>query len=227
MRFSNDYMLMTLILTVMFTGCGDTPLSKQTFSGTLELTEHQLGPKSSGKVATLSVDEGSLVKAGDMIATLDRYEQTKKDYQRAKKSYQQGGLNLQALEYAKLAMEDQQVVAPIDGVILLKVHEVGESITAGAPVVVLGDLKDQWVKIYVPEGIVNQIQMGAKAVLTFDGLGKQYNGHVRYIATKAEFTPRNVQTPEERVTQAFALKIALDEPDQKAHTGVAVDVHFQ
>ena len=211
----------------LLVGCGDQPLTKQTFSGTLEITEHQLGPKASGRILTLFAEEGAMLKAGDVIATLDRYEQAKKDYGRAEKIYKQGGSNLQALEYAKLAMDDQQVVAPIDGVVLIKVHEVGESIAAGSPVVVLGDIKDQWVKVFVPEGVVNQIQLNQTAVLSFDGLTKKYNGHVRYIATKAEFTPRNVQTPEERVTQAFAVKIVIDDPDLKAHTGVAVDVKFK
>lgn len=219
-------LLMMVTFVLLMLGCGEKPLSKQTFSGTLEITEHQLGPQASGKVSTLNVEEGSLVKAGDVIATLDRYEQAKKDYERATRVFKQGGSNLQSVEYAKLALDDQQVVAPVDGVILIKVHEIGESIVAGAPVVVMGDTKDQWVKIYVPEGIVNQIQLNQKATITFDGLNRQYNGHVRYIATKAEFTPRNVQTAEERVTQAFAVKVAIDDPDVNAHTGVSADVKF-
>ncbi len=219
-------LLLIVIWGIIFAGCGEKPLSQQTFSGTLEITEHQLGPKTSGRVITLSVEEGAMVKAGDVIATLDRFEQAQKDYDRAGKVYAKGGVNLQTLEYAKLAMEDQRVVAPIDGIVLVKVHEVGESIASGAPVIVLGDLKDQWVKVYVPEGVVNQLQLNQKAVLSFDGLNKRYNGHIRYIATKAEFTPRNVQTPEERVTQAFAVKVVIDEPDLNAHPGVAVDVRF-
>lgn len=218
--------LMTLILGSMIAGCGQTPLGKQIFSGTLEITEHQLGPKASGRVVTLSVEEGDMVKRGDVIATLDRFEQAKKDYERTEKLHAKGGVNLQALEYARLAMEDQMVIAPIDGIVLVKVHEVGESISSGVPVVVLGDHKDQWVKVYVPEGVVNRLQPNQKAVLSFDGLNKRYNGHIRYIANKAEFTPRNVQTPEERVTQAFAVKVVIDDPDLSAHPGVAVDVRF-
>ena len=68
--------------------------------------------------------------------------------------------------------------------------------------------------------------LGQKVTLSFDGLTQTYNGHVRYIATKAEFTPRNVQTAEERVTQAFAVKVAVDDAGLQAHPGVAADVRF-
>lgn len=212
---------------VVMVGCAKVPLEKQVFSGTLEITDYQLGPKASGKIKTLNVQEGDIVKAGDVIATLDRYEQAKKDYTRLERIYKKGGANLQSLEYAKLAMEDQQIVAPLDGIVLIKVHEIGESIAAGSPVVVLGDTKDRWVKIYVPEGVINRIQLKQAATLSFDGLDRSYEGYVRYIATKAEFTPRNVQTAEERITQVFAVKIAIDSPDLKAHPGVAVDVKFK
>ena len=219
--------LFMFLLIVASSGCSRQNLNNQTFSGTLEMTEHQLGAKAAGRVATLSVEEGDMVKASQVIATLDRFVQANKDLERAKLLFNQGGANQQSVEYAQLAMEDEQIVAPLDGIVLVKVREVGESAVAGAPVVVIGDLKDQWVKIFVMEGIINQVQLGQKALISFDGLSKRYNGHVRYIATKAEFTPRNVQTPEERVTQAFAVKVAIDDPDLHAHQGVAADVKFQ
>ncbi len=223
----NLLLCLFLGLALSIFGCSKKGINEMTFSGTLEMTEHKLGSKVPGGLATLSVDEGDAVKAGQLLATVDRYEQMKKDYERAQMLYKQGGANQQSVEYAKLAMEDQAIISPIDGVVLVKVHEVGETLQAGSPVVVVGDSTDQWVKIFIPEGNINHVRMNQKAVLSFDGIDKKYNGHVRYIATKAEFTPRNVQTPQERVTQAFAVKIAIDDPDVQAHPGVAVDVKFQ
>ncbi len=213
-----------IIILCVFCGCG--PKYADTFSGTLEMTEHQLGAKAAGRIAVLSVQEGDIVKAGQLIAVLDRYEQAQKDYQRVLDLFKQGGANQQAVEYAQLAMQDQEVIAPLDGMVLVKVRESGETVGAGGAVVVMGDPKDQWVRIFVPEGMINQIRMNQPAALSFDGLTRTYKGHVRYIATKAEFTPRNVQTAEERVTQAFAVKVALDDTDVQAHPGVAVDVKF-
>lgn len=198
-----------------------------TFSGTMEMTEHVLGAKAAGRLTTLNVDEGDLVKQGQLLATFDRFEQTKKDYARDQVLFQNGGFNQQALEDANLAMQDQEVIAPIDGVVLVKSAETGEIIPQGGGVVVIGDLKDQWVKVYVSEGLVHQLSIGRNAAVLVDGSSQAYKGHVTFISDKAEFTPRNVQTPDERVTQTIAVKITVDNPDANLHAGVAADVRFQ
>ncbi len=197
------------------------------YSGTLELTEHVLGAKVAGRLTTLNVKEGDMVKASQVIATLDRYEQAKKDYGRTAELLKTGGATTQALEYAQLAMEDQQIISPVDGVVLVKTAEIGEIIPAGAGVVVIGDPKDQWVRIFLPEDFVDQIRIGQSASIKFDGSDKIYDGHVTFIATEAEFTPRNVQAVEDRITQMFAVKVALDHPDEYVHAGVAADVQFK
>jgi len=220
------WIIVPVLTCLLASGCTQKGLDNK-FSGTLEMTEHQLGARVTGRVAALFVREGDSVKAGQMVAALDRADQAEMDFNRLQALFQQGGADQQAVEHARLDMDDQRVVSPIDGVVLVKVHELGETVAAGTPIVVVGDLKDQWVKVFIPEGTINRIRMGQKAALSFDGLGRTYQGHVSYIATKAEFTPRNVQTPEERVTQAFAVKVAVDDPDLQAHPGVAVDVKLE
>lgn len=198
-----------------------------TFSGTLELTEHVLGAKAGGRIVTLTVDEGDDVKAGQLLSTLDRYEQMKKDYDRVNNLVQQGGMTKQSLEYAALNLDDQQIVSPVDGIVLVKVHERGETVQPGSAVIVVGDRSTLWVKVFVPEGRINQIQTGQPAVLSFDGIKEKFNGHVSFIASQAEFTPRNVQSQEERITQAFAVKVVLDEAKPFLRPGVAADVEIK
>ena len=197
-----------------------------TFSGTIELTEHVLGAKVAGRLASLNVDEGDFVKKGQLLATLDRFDQSKKDYDRVKVLLKNGGANQQTLEYAQLTMEDQEIIAPIDGVVLIKDVETGEIIPAGGGVVVIGDTQDQWVKIYVSENMLHQLSINQQASIMVDGALQPYSGHITFIADKAEFTPRNVQTPEERVTQTIAVKITVDHPDKNLHAGVSADVRF-
>jgi multidrug efflux pump subunit AcrA (membrane-fusion protein) len=197
-----------------------------TFSGTLEMTEHVLGVKAAGRLTTLNVKEGDRVKYRQLLATFDRYEEDKKDYARMGVLYKNGGANQQSLEYARLAMEDQQITSPLDGIVLVKTAEVGEIVPAGGGVVVIGDPLDQWVKIFVTEDIMHDLSLNERAVITVDGTDKTYKGHVTFIADKAEFSPRNVQTPEERVTQTFAVKITIDDADEHLHTGVAADIRF-
>lgn len=217
----------TLLFIFLLCGCRRTDSPVLKLSGTLELTEHSVGAQVSGRLVSLRVDEGDFVKQGQLLGTLDRFEQAKKDYERVEALYKEGGADAQQAEHALLAMKDQQMLSPLDGVILLKVHETGEMVPAGSAVVVIGDTKNPWVRVYVPEGIINKVRMNMPATLRFDGLDNALKGHVSFIATKAEFTPRNVQTPEERVTQTFAVKVALDEPGVLVHPGVSADVTLQ
>jgi len=217
-----------VILAVFLVGgcAGKKDFKDMTFSGTLEMTEHVLGAKVAGRLTTLNVKEGDWVTKGQLLATLDRYEENKKDYARTGVLYQNGGANQQSLEYAQLAVEDQEIIAPLDGVVLVKAAEIGEIIPSGGGVVVIGDTHDQWVKIFVTEDIMHALALNEQATIALDGTDKTYKGHVTFIADKAEFSPRNVQTPDERVTQTFAVKIAIDDADEHLHTGVAADVKF-
>ena len=97
-------------------------------------------------------------------------------------------------------------------------------VAAGSPLLVIGDSAALWVRVYVPEGQVNRVTLGQPAEVRFDGIERAFKGHVSFVAPKAEFTPRNVQTAEERVTQAFAVKVLLDERDARLRPGVAADV---
>lgn len=219
--------IFTLGLFLIFGCSSNNDVYHNHYSGTLELTEHVLGVKAAGRLTSLQVKEGDGVKAGQMIATLDHYEQAKKDYERIVELFNTGGSNAQAVEYAKLALEDQQISSPIDGVVLVKSAEIGETLSAGAAVVVVGDPKNQWIKVFLQEGQIGQIKMGQKTFVVVDGVNKTYQGHVSYIATRGEFTPRNLQSKEDRMTQVFAVKVTLDNPDDSVHPGVSAEVDFK
>lgn len=222
MRLKRSFLI--LAAGTLLSGCHLFGPSNLKFSGTLEMTEHSVGARVPGRLTTLNVQEGDTVQKGQRIGTLDRFEQAKKDYERAESVHKSGGVTDQALEHAKLDLEDQEIVSPVDGVVLTKVRETGEIVPAGGPVADLGDSKDLWVRIYVPEGVINKVRMGQSAEVRFDGLKKPFNGRVSFIAPRAEFTPRNVQTSEERVTQTFAVKVAVDDPDRALRPGVSADV---
>ena len=219
--------LIGVLIVILMSGCSaKSNFKRMTFSGTMEMTEHVLGVKAAGRLVTLNVKEGDQVYKDQLLATFDRFEQNKKDYARVGVLYKNGGADHQSLENAQLNMEDQQVVSPLNGVVLVKSAQTGEIIPAGGGVVVIGDPSDQWVKIFVSEDLMHHLSINQTATISVDGSHKTYKGHVSFIADKAEFTPRNVQTPEERVTQTFAIKIAVDDADGNLHAGVAADVKF-
>lgn len=214
-----------MIAVLSASGCSGNPrLEAKRFSGTLEMTEHSIGFSVPGTIKEMKVEEGDTVKKGQLIALLDHYDQAKKDFERAAGLVKSGGVSQEDYEHLHQAMEDQSVVSPIDGVVLIRVRVAGEVVPAGAPVAVIGDTSELWVRIFVPEDLINRISMHQKARVFIDGRKNSVEGTVRFISPKAEFTPRNIQTPEERATQTFAVKVMLTKPDPSIHPGTSADV---
>ncbi len=211
-----------IVCAAMLTGCHQS--IDNHFSGTLELTEHSLGARAAGRLVSVRVEEGDTVSKGQLLATLDRYDQAARDAERATDLYKNGGGSRQSVEQAELTLADQRIVSPVKGVVLVKAHEAGEVVQPGIPVVVVGDRTQLWVRIFIPQGLINRVQKGQKATVHVDGLEQGFPGQVSFISSTAEFTPRNVQTPEERITQTFAVKVTLDSPPDSLRPGVAADV---
>ena len=211
-------------ITLLAVCCNPFLAEPLKLSGTLEMTEHSVGARVAGRISALYVEEGDKVGKGELIATLDRFDQARRDYLRLLRLHQRGGISKQAVEKAELDYKDQRIVSPVSGVVMVKIHELGEVAAAGGAVATIGDRDDMWVRVFVPEGKINRVEVNQPAAVRFDGIQKTFKGHVSFIAPKAEFTPRNVQTPEERVTQTFAVKIRLDHPETYLRSGVAADV---
>jgi HlyD family secretion protein len=117
--------------------------------------------------------------------------------------------------------------SPQAGVVVRKHVEPGEMIAAGTPVVTIADLGQIWLKIYIPEPQLGRIKLGQHVEITTDSYpGKIYRGTVTFISSEAEFTPKNIQTPEERVKLVFAVKIGLANPDQELKPGMPADARL-
>jgi HlyD family secretion protein len=91
------------------------------------------------------------------------------------------------------------------------------------------DLSDRWVRIYIPEDQVGAVRLGQAAEITADTYpGKRYTGQVSFVSSQAEFTPRNVQTKEERVKLVYAVKIRItQDATLDLKPGVPADVTLQ
>jgi HlyD family secretion protein len=119
----------------------------------------------------------------------------------------QAEAQVQALE-AQLA--NLTILSPLDGVVTVRHREPGEIVPAGSPVLTIMDPGDRWVRIYVNEDRIGQVKLAAPATLTTDSFpDKEYRGEVRFIASQAEFTPKNVQTAEERVKLVYEVKVRI------------------
>jgi HlyD family secretion protein len=129
-----------------------------------------------------------------------------------------------ALAQAQSRLREAVVVAPIDGVVLRKNLEVGETANPGVPILTLVDPKDVWLRAYVPETEVGRLKVGDKAALRVDAFpNRVFTGRLIEIGSEAEFTPRNVQTKKERVNLVFRIKIQIDNPDGLLKPGLPAD----
>jgi multidrug resistance efflux pump len=124
-------------------------------------------------------------------------------------------------------LQELQVTAPSTGVVDAIELQPGDLVAANAPVISLIDTSSLWVRAYVPENRLG-LQLGQKLPVTVDSFpGEVFEGQIGFIARQAEFTPSNVQTPEERSKQVFRIKVHLDDPSGRLRPGMAADVWLE
>lgn len=130
-----------------------------------------------------------------------------------------------ALAEVQSVMSDLSVKAPADGVIMTKISNPGEVVAPGSPLFTLVDLDGLFLKVFVPEKDIGKLRIGLKAEVFVDSMpDKPFAGTVKYISSKAEFTPKEVQTPDERVKLVYAVKIYLDKnTDHSLTPGIPAD----
>jgi HlyD family secretion protein len=133
-----------------------------------------------------------------------------------------------ALRGADAQLANMVIRAPFPGVVTVRDREPGEIVPAGSAVVSLMNRDDRWVRIYVSELRVGAVQIGQPASITSDTFkGHSYPGRVIYISSEAEFTPKNVQTQEERVKLVYAVKVRITgDPGYDLKPGMPADVQL-
>jgi HlyD family secretion protein len=114
-------------------------------------------------------------------------------------------------------------------VVTLRHREPGEVVGAGMPVITIINPAERWIRVYVPQDLVGRIRIGQEVTFLTDGFpGRTFTGEVTSIATEAEFTPRNVQTREERVKLVHAVRVrVLADEALDVKPGLAADVRFE
>jgi membrane fusion protein YbhG len=118
---------------------------------------------------------------------------------------------------------DTTLRSPIAGVVTEKLVEAGETIAPRTPAVVITDLAHAWADVFVPEPVVPRIRLGQTASVVTDAGGAGMPGTVTYISPKAEFTPRNVQTAEERSKLVYRVRVTVDNKDGVLKQGMPVE----
>lgn len=123
-------------------------------------------------------------------------------------------------------VRELEIRAPMAGRLDALDLEPGDLVTAGVPALTVIGGDRLWLRAYTPQKYLSVVRPGAMLAVTFDAIpGKRYQGKVSFVATQAEFTPSNVQTPEERGRQVFRFKVDVP-PSPELHPGMTGDVHL-
>jgi HlyD family secretion protein len=271
-------LLALVVLSFAFHGCQER---NNIVSGTIEVDETHVGPRSGGRVEKILKQEGDVLATGDVIVELDAAElKTQRDvalsqinqaqhdaeaqaaqleFLRADARRQQDLLksktvspneeeraasaaraqerNLAAAQVrieqmkAQLATIDTQlnemkVVAPAPSILEILSVKIGDVLPPNREVATLILPQHLWVRVYVPETWLGLIKLGETVRVRVDSFpDRDFSGKVEQINRQAEFTPRNVQTVEDRIRQVFGVKVRLKSEDN-LHAGMAADVYF-
>ncbi|MCF6153950.1 MAG: HlyD family efflux transporter periplasmic adaptor subunit [Candidatus Brocadia sp.] len=129
-----------------------------------------------------------------------------------------------ALKLAQIRLGYTKLISPLSGVVLSKNIEQGEYVAPGTPVVTVGDLERPWLRAYIDEIELGRVKVGQRVKVTADTYpDKAYEGYISFIASEAEFTPKNVQTQKERVKLVYRVKVEMTNPDMELKPGMPAD----
>lgn len=123
-------------------------------------------------------------------------------------------------------LKDATVTCPVAGLVTEKLAEQGELASRGTAVAAVTDLTHPWLNVYVAEPELDRIRLGQEATVLTDG-GRQRSGRLTFIASQAEFTPKNVQTLDERVKLVYKVKIALENADGLFKPGMPAEARLR
>jgi HlyD family secretion protein len=196
----------------------------------LHLAEDKLALVKAGpRVEEIAAGRAALAAAQAALKTAEanRLELQRKEQEllarnaEIKRSQAQEGISQSQLDYTT-------ITSPIDGVILVKAAEAGEVVAAGTTIVTIGDLDHPWLRAYINETDLGRVKLGQKVKLTTDSYpGKPYWGTVSFISSQAEFTPKQIQTKEERVKLVYRIKVDVDNSSHDLKNNMPVDAEIQ
>ncbi len=187
-------------------------------SGRLEATEVDVASELGGVLATRPVQEGDRVQRGQVVATFDT-DLLDQQIQSAPDTATRMRLQLQR--------DRQTLQAPLDGWVVRTNFETREVVPPGVPVVVVADWRSLTLKVYLPEDQFGRVGIGQSSSVSVDAYGKDtFSATVTSIASDAEFTPRDMQTQEDRVKSVYAIKLRVPNPDLRLKPGMFADAAF-
>lgn len=133
-----------------------------------------------------------------------------------------------SLDLAETRLGFTELVSPIDGFVHVKSAESGEVVQAGSTVLIVTDLNDVWITAYINETSLGKVRLNQEVKVRTDSYpNRTFKGRISFISQEAEFTPKHIQTTEERVKLVYRIKISLDNKDMMFKPGMPADGYIK
>lgn len=237
-------------------------------NGNVEVQDVNLAFRVSGRVNSITVDEGDHVKKGQLLSSLDKdvfevkvdyskaqleeaqvsLRNAEKEYKRNADLYRKKSISEKvydnskteyevalakvnsakaALNYTNIDLKDSDLFSPVDGIVLTRNIEPGEMISSGTVVFSIMPDKQTKIKTFAGEAALSKIKYGDTVyVNTETSPDKKFKGHIGFISSEAEFTPKNIETKELRTSLVYRLRVIIDEPCPELKQGMPVTVSY-
>jgi len=208
------------------------------YAGTIEATNVDISARVASEIDQVLVREGDVVRRDQLLVTLRCEDmrisatQAERDFKRAQKLHKDGFIREDAfdqfkaqVEQARLKLDWCTIRAPLDATVLTRYREPGELVSPGVKLLTLGDLRAPWVYVYVEQPLLVQLHTGMEVTGYLPELGgRALPGKLIKLSDAAEFTPKNVQTREERTRLVYGVKIEFANPDGLLKPGMPIEV---
>ncbi len=238
------YLLVALALLVIVTGFliyRAKSGANFRYAGTLDSTTTLVSTRVDAEIIERPAKEGQWVKKGELIAILDddsyqiAAKQLDADFKRYSELYRKGAATKAELEQITRSKESNdlsiawcKIYAPIDGLVVTAYKEVGEYLTAGTAIYCMINPRDNiYAYFYVPHDFVCQLKLGDTVIGTLPEMpGRKFKGTITKINEESEFTPKNVQTREERTRLVYGVKVVFENDDLTLKRGMTIETDF-
>ena len=208
------------------------------YAGTIEATKVAVPSRISSIIASLDAKEGDRVQAGQTLLKMSCEDYTLNakladdNHARAEQLFKEGSLSQQDYDIVKNKKEDADLKAswcdvksPLTATVLTKYHEVGEVVTPGTKLFTLADIKDIYAYIYIPQPRIADLRLQETITGHLPEMkDRTFEGTITWISEEAEFTPKNVQTQEERSRLVYGIKISLKNNDEILKPGMTIEI---
>ncbi|HAM36194.1 MAG TPA: secretion protein HlyD [Elusimicrobia bacterium] len=209
------------------------------YAGTIEATEVDISPRLSSVIASFDAKEGQRLRAGDPMVRLScedvklAADIAERDFKRAQR-LKDSSMTEEAYDRLKHKRDDSAlkldwcaIKAPMDSTVLSTYHEPDELVSPGMTLLTLADLRRVWAIVYVPQPLLAKLSLNMEVEGSLPEMpARRLKGRISHINDEAEFTPKNVQTREERTRLVFGVKVEFSNTDDVLKPGMTVEIRL-